>query len=83
MKNKFKKSKIIVPALTLITATTVASVTGTVAWFTATRAVTVSATTFETRAENSSLSVVTTAETISGTKKKQVLLIQQLLLMVV
>ena len=43
MKNKFKKSKIIVPALALITATTAASVTGTVAWFTATRAVTVTA----------------------------------------
>ena len=70
MKNKFKKSKIIVPALALITATTVASVTGTVAWFTATRAVTVSATTFETRTENSSLSVVTTADTKSGTKKE-------------
>ncbi len=46
MKNKFKKSKIIVPALALITATTVASVTGTVAWFTASRAVTVNASTF-------------------------------------
>ena len=46
MKNKFKKSKIIVPALALITATTVASVTGTVAWFTATRAVTVTASEF-------------------------------------
>jgi hypothetical protein len=46
MKNKFKKSKIIVPALALITATTAASVTGTVAWFTATRAVTVTASNF-------------------------------------
>ena len=46
MKNKFKKSKIIVPALALITATTVASVTGTVAWFTATRSVTVTGSQF-------------------------------------
>ena len=46
MKNKFKKSKIIVPALALITATTAASVTGTVAWFTATRSVEVTASQF-------------------------------------
>lgn len=43
MKNKFKKSKIIVPALALITATTVASVTGTVAWFSANRVATATA----------------------------------------
>jgi hypothetical protein len=43
MKKNFKKSKIIVPALALITATTAASVTGTVAWFTASRAITVNA----------------------------------------
>ncbi len=46
MKNKFKKSKIIVPALALITATTVASVTGTVAWFTANRVATVTGSNF-------------------------------------
>ena len=46
MKNKFKKSKIIVPALALITATTAASVTGTVAWFTATRTVTATTNSF-------------------------------------
>ncbi len=43
MKNKLKKSKIIVPALALITATTVASVTGTVAWFSANRVATATA----------------------------------------
>ena len=43
MKNKFKKSKIIVHALALITATTVASVTGTVAWFSANRVATATA----------------------------------------
>ena len=60
MKNKFKKSKIIVPALALITATTVASVTGTVAWFTANRAVTVKAENFIATKVESNL-VVTTA----------------------
>ena len=60
MKNKFKKSKIIVPALALITATTAASVTGTVAWFTAARTATVSASTFETKALSTSLTVKST-----------------------
>ncbi len=66
MKNKFKKSKIIVPALALITTTTVASVTGTVAWFTANRAVTVSASNFVATKVESNL-VVTTEGRI-GTK---------------
>ncbi len=57
MKNKFKKSKIIVPALALITATTVASVTGTVAWFTASRTATITGTTFHTTTLNSNLKV--------------------------
>ena len=61
MKNKFKKSKIIVPALALITTTTVASVTGTVAWFTANRTATVTASTFKSTAQNSSLKVSTEA----------------------
>ena len=60
MKNKFKKSKIIIPALALITATTVASVTGTVAWFTAARVATVNASTFETRALDANLLVKST-----------------------
>ena len=59
MKNKFKKSKIIVPALALITATTVASVTGTVAWFTANRAVTVKADKFIATKVESNLVVTT------------------------
>ena len=61
MKNKFKKSKIIVPALALITATTVASVTGTVAWFTAARTATVNASTFETKALDANLHVFSSA----------------------
>ena len=60
MKNKFKKSKIIVPALALITATTVASVTGTVAWFTATRSINVSASTFIATKLESTLKVTCT-----------------------
>ncbi len=61
MKNKFKKSKIIVPALALITATTVASVTGTVAWFTASRTATASLNTFSATAMDSALKVTATA----------------------
>ncbi len=66
MKNKFKKSKIIVPALALITATTVASVTGTVAWFTASRVATVNSSFFESQTLNSNMKVKTTA--LVGTK---------------
>ena len=67
MKNKFKKSKIIVPALALITATTVASVTGTVAWFTASRAVTISASQFHTTTLDSNLKVKVEAYHEAGT----------------
>ena len=67
MKNKFKKSKIIVPALALITATTVASVTGTVAWFTASRAVTISGTQFHTTTLDSNLKVKVEAYHEAGT----------------
>ncbi len=67
MKNKFKKSKIIVPALALITATTVASVTGTVAWFTASRAVTISASQFHTTTLDSNLKVTVEAYHEAGT----------------
>ena len=38
-----KKSRIIVPALALIALSTVASITGTVAWFTASRSVQINA----------------------------------------
>ncbi len=68
MKNKFKKSKIIVPALALITATTVASVTGTVAWFTASRTATVTAESFATAKVDSTMSVTVTADQNSGTE---------------
>ncbi len=73
MKNKFKKSKIIVPALALITATTVASVTGTVAWFTATRSVTITGNKFVATKLESKLNVTltegvgTTVDSSNGT----------------
>jgi hypothetical protein len=66
MKKNFKKSKIIVPALALITATTVASVSGTVAWYTASRTATVTASEFASTSLSSSLKVSTTA--LVGTK---------------
>jgi hypothetical protein len=58
MKNKFKKSKIIVPALALITTTTAASVTGTVAWFSANRAATVTASQFQATDSEGNLQVL-------------------------
>ncbi len=58
MKNKFKKSKIIVPALALITATTVASVTGTVAWFSANRAASVTVSQFQATDSEGNLQVL-------------------------
>ena len=53
--------------MALITATTAASVTGTVAWFTATRSVTVTATQFETKTEGSNLAVSVKGDADSGT----------------
>ncbi len=61
MKNKFKKSRIIVPTLALITATTVASVTGTVAWFTASQTAKVTAANFTTASADGKLEVTATA----------------------
>ncbi len=74
MKNKFKKSKIIVPALALITATTVASVTGTVAWFSANRAASVTVSQFQATDSEGNLQVLahagvgtTTTATVAAT----------------
>ena len=52
-----KKSRIIIPALALIALSTVASVTGTVAWFTASRSVTVTASEFAVTKTSSNLTV--------------------------
>ena len=53
--------------MALITATTAASVTGTVAWFTATRTATVVADSFVTSKVDSTLNVTVTADSNSGT----------------
>ena len=61
MKKNFKKSKfVILPALATLVLTGVASVTGTVAWFTANRAVTVTGNKFETKILDGDLSVAIT-----------------------
>ena len=62
MKKNFKKSKfVILPALATLVLTGVASVTGTVAWFTANRAVSVNTGNFNVQDENSSLAITATA----------------------
>ena len=53
--NIMKKSKIIVPALGLIALSTAASITGTVAWFTANNSVTITGMTFKTQVGNNLL----------------------------
>ncbi len=62
---KFKKSSVIVPALARIAVTATASVSGTVAWFTANRAVSASLNSFTAYDENGSLTI--TATNIQGT----------------
>lgn len=60
MKKNFKKSKfVILPALATLVLTGVASVTGTVAWFTANRTVSASASQFKAEAEGGALSIAT------------------------
>ena len=68
MKKNFKKSKfVILPALATLVLTGVASVTGTVAWFTATRDVSVSGMKFEAR---SSSNLLIAASTATATNKE-------------
>lgn len=52
---KFNKSKVIIPALAMIALTTAASATGTVAWFTANTATTVTGMTFTAKASSNLL----------------------------
>lgn len=54
---KFKKSAVVIPALARIAVTAAASVSGTVAWFTANRSVTINASNFQAKAESGALSV--------------------------
>ena len=61
MKKNFKKSKfVILPALATLVLTGVASVTGTVAWFTANRTATISGSNFQAKAEGGSLMITYT-----------------------
>ena len=64
---KFKKSSIIVPALARIAVTAAASVSGTVAWFTASRTATVSTNAMISTKTSSSLNVTVTGDSNSGT----------------
>lgn len=69
MKKNFKKSKfVILPALATLVLTGVASVTGTVAWFTANRAVTTTIESFNTAVLTSDLKLTYEADANSGTK---------------
>ena len=61
-----KKSKIILPAVALLTISTVAAASSTVAWFTAGRSVTVSGSTVAVYNPESSLKVTLGAVTDSG-----------------
>lgn len=61
---KLKKSAVVIPALARIAVTAAASVSGTVAWFTANRSVTINASNFQAKAESGALSV--TSEKLVG-----------------
>ena len=54
---KFKKSAVVIPALARIAVTAAASVSGTVAWFTANRSVTVTGSNFNAVAQDGDLSI--------------------------
>ncbi len=58
---KFKKSAVVIPALARIAVTAAASVSGTVAWFTANRAVSATASTFTAYDDNGSLQITAAA----------------------
>ena len=68
MKKNFKKSKfVILPALATLVLTGVASVTGTVAWFTATRNVSVSGMSFTAKSESN---LLIAGDTLEGAAKR-------------
>ena len=54
---KLKKSAVVIPALARIAVTAAASVSGTVAWFTANRSVTVNGSNFNAVAQDGDLSI--------------------------
>lgn len=70
---KLKKSAVVIPALARIAVTAAASVSGTVAWFTANRAVSATASTFTAYDDNGSLEITATAgKGTTVTNKKDV-----------
>ena len=63
---KFKKSAVVIPALARIAVTAAASVSGTVAWFTANRSVTVNASNFAAQSQNGDLTISLVDNTLLG-----------------
>ena len=73
---KLKKSAVVIPALARIAVTAAASVSGTVAWFTANRVVSATAGTFTAYDDNGSLAITATAgkgTTVTNSKNVSVL----------
>ena len=66
---KFKKSAVVIPALARIAVTAAASVSGTVAWFTANRSVTVNASNFTAQSQNGNLTISLVDNSLLGVTK--------------
>ena len=66
---KFKKSAVVIPALARIAVTAAASVSGTVAWFTANRSVTVNASNFTAQSQNGDLTISLVDNSLLGVTK--------------
>ncbi len=63
---KLKKSTVVIPALARIAVTAAASVSGTVAWFTANRSVTVNASNFAAQSQNGDLTISLETNSLLG-----------------
>ena len=66
---KLKKSAVVIPALARIAVTAAASVSGTVAWFTANRSVTVNASNFAAQSQNGDLTISLDESSLLGVTK--------------
>ena len=66
---KLKKSAVVIPALARIAVTAAASVSGTVAWFTANRSVTVNASNFTAQSQNGDLTISLVDNSLLGVTK--------------
>ena len=66
---KIKKSAVVIPALARIAVTAAASVSGTVAWFTANRSVTVNASNFTAQSQNGDLTISLVDNSLLGVTK--------------